>query len=201
MAARSAPDPLDVPGLQPVDDAAFTEADVSRLPDNGCRYEIFDGSLLVTPPANDTHQDLNMGLASMLRTALRPSGWIVRPEAGVALTDSHKYVPDVAVFFPGTPRTGALYIDAKHVALVVEVASDTTVERDRGVKRDRYAQAGIPMYWQIDYASDVTIHVHSRPEDGSYTELTTVWPGERLGITEPFAFPIDTDEIASEAFA
>lgn len=34
------------------------------------------------------------------------------------------------------------------VALIVEVA-DSTLERDRGVKRIVYARAGIPVYWII----------------------------------------------------
>ena len=35
------------------------------------------------------------------------------------------------------------------VALIVEVA-DSTLERDRGVKRLVYARAGVPVYWIIN---------------------------------------------------
>lgn len=34
--------------------------------------------------------------------------------------------------------------------LVIEITSPLTVERDRGVKRDRYAYFGVPHYWLVD---------------------------------------------------
>jgi Uma2 family endonuclease len=34
--------------------------------------------------------------------------------------------------------------------LIVEVASPATADRDRGIKRERYANYGVPHYWIVD---------------------------------------------------
>lgn len=56
------------------------------------------------------------------------------------------------------------------VALIVEVA-DSTLERDRGVKRKVYARAGIPVYWIINLLESV-LEVYEEPsgptEDADY---------------------------------
>ena len=50
---------------------------------------------------------------------------------------------------------------AQDLALVVEIA-DTTLERDRELKRRIYARAGIPIYWIINLAES-RIEVYSDP--------------------------------------
>jgi len=54
----------------------WTLADLDGLPDDGRRYEIIDGSLLVSPPPSNDHQLLAFELASLLRSA-QPAGYRV----------------------------------------------------------------------------------------------------------------------------
>lgn len=42
---------------------------------------------------------------------------------------------------------------------MVEVASESTAERDRGIKRRRYAHFGVPEYWIIDQTAG-TVEVY-----------------------------------------
>ena len=60
--------------------------------------------------------------------------------------------PDVFVAFgvPGHTRSSYLLWEETVPAFVMEIASASTVERDRVLKRDRYAGLGIREYWQYD---------------------------------------------------
>ena len=45
----------------------LTVEDVARLPDDGHRYEIVDGSLIVSPPPSLRHQFIAARLTELLR--------------------------------------------------------------------------------------------------------------------------------------
>ncbi len=64
--------------------------------------------------------------------------------------------------------------------LVVEIA-ETTLTRDMGTKRARYAAAGIPEYWVVDGARSV-VHVHREPIDCDYALIHTARFGEPLAV-------------------
>ena len=44
----------------------YTEADLDQMPDDGNRYEIIGGDLLVTPPPSTEHQGISAILADLL---------------------------------------------------------------------------------------------------------------------------------------
>src|SRR6478735_1837995 len=50
----------------------WTVEDLETLPDNGLRYELLDGTLLVTPSPTPRHQGAILELAVLLRTACLP---------------------------------------------------------------------------------------------------------------------------------
>ena len=47
----------------------FTVADLDRMPDDGHRYELLDGALVVSPRPANPHQEVAMELAVRLRSA------------------------------------------------------------------------------------------------------------------------------------
>src|SRR5687767_11207830 len=53
-------------------EAWFTADDLDTLPDDGNRYELLDGQLLVTPSPRLRHQAVSLELAVLLRQALPP---------------------------------------------------------------------------------------------------------------------------------
>lgn len=61
--------------LLPGPTGAWTVADLMRLPDDGSRQEIIDGSLLVTPPPSIGHQHVAMRLVGLLNEAAS-SDWV-----------------------------------------------------------------------------------------------------------------------------
>lgn len=160
------------------------EADLDVLPDDGHRYEIVDGSLLVTPPPLDGHQGIGANLLMMLRGAM-PSGWRVLYEIGVRVPGGN-FIPDVVVLKPGSARN-VEWRESADVALVVEIASKPTHVTDRTLKAAKYADAGIPAYWRV--GGDGTVTMHTAPEDGEYTRAQVVRPGETIRVDHPF--PVD----------
>lgn len=152
------------------------------LDEREARYEVIDGVVLVSPPDRFAHADRVMGVASVLRS-LAPAGLsVVGPSYAVYYDPSSPksfVLPDVLV-----ARTEDCGDDGIRVAplLVVEVLSRSTRRRDRGEKRDIYADLGVPHYWLVDPERHAAT-VLRLGENGYDEELVAV--GE-LVVDEPF---------------
>jgi Uma2 family endonuclease len=68
----------------------WTVADLEELPDDGNRYEVVDGQLLVTPSPSLRHQHAAFELAVLLREYLRrePVGQVVIAPAEIVFSES-----------------------------------------------------------------------------------------------------------------
>jgi Uma2 family endonuclease len=129
------------------------------LPDDGRRYEVVDGLLVVSPPPSPWHQVVATALLLQL-TAAAPPDWHVLPELGLPLgTDGR--VPDLSVVStrallgPGAPLPAA-----EHLGLVVEVVSPSSRKTDRFAKPGEYADAGIPLFWRVETEPDLLVVAH-----------------------------------------
>lgn len=166
----------------------WTEADIAGMPENGCRYEIIDGELIVTPPAGWPHQRIGMGLLQQLEKAL-PDGWWCGYKVGLRVA-GQRLVPDLVVLEGEPPDTEEVYAEAE-VALIVEIESRSTKFRDRRDKPLAYASTGIPVYLRVERGPHgPVVQVHSRPANGVYHQTLTVLTDERLELTEPFPFTV-----------
>ena len=68
----------------------WTVADVEALPDDGNRYEILHGELLVTPMPSSRHQDVAGRLYILVALWCRANaGWRVLAPGGVHVSDSN----------------------------------------------------------------------------------------------------------------
>jgi Uma2 family endonuclease len=127
----------------------YTVDDLFDMPDDGNRYEVFGGSLRVSPAPAPNHQIAADALGRILWPAVRPHGAMAITGVAVRTSDEDGPVPDLAVTTADTGRlTGALPCTEVHT--VVEVVSPSTRLMDRSYKRDLYAEAGIPCYWTVE---------------------------------------------------
>lgn len=175
----------------------WAEGEYYFVSDRGRFVELSDGNLEFPPMPTDTHQ-LILG---RLYAAL------------FAFASQHKlgqirFAPLPVRLWPGKIREPDLmFMSAAHVDriekywgvpdLAVEVVSgsQTDVDRDRKVKREEYAQAGIAEYWLVD-PEEKTVEV-LRLEGKTYrdtarlTENDTLtsptFPGFELSLKELFA--------------
>jgi Uma2 family endonuclease len=76
--------------------------------------------------------------------------------------------------------SGNRILQPAEVELAVEVA-ETTLSRDMGMKRMKYAAAGIAHYWVID-GERSRVHVWGEPVNGDYAQIATVRFGEPLAV-------------------
>lgn len=129
----------------------WTRDEVLALPDDGKRYELLDGELLVSPSPSLVHQRAVLALYNRLHPYVDPAGF---GEVGLAPADidllSGQYLqPDLFVgATPSSPRGD--WSDFSIPLLVVEVLSPSTAFHDRNRKRPRYLEAGVAEYWIVD---------------------------------------------------
>jgi len=132
--------------------APLTVRDFWNLPDDGNRWEIIDGAAFMTPTPTIAHQQVLLNLAILFRAHARRRrlGEVLIAPVGVVL-DEHSVVEPDLIFVARAQRT-IVRDKAIHgaPALLVEITSPATASRDRGLKRDRYARAGVGCYWMID---------------------------------------------------
>lgn len=128
----------------------WTRADLTRLPDDGNRYEVLDGALLVTPQASFSHQDAATNLLVLLRGYCREHGIGVAVGPGAVPFGDNELQPDVVVVPVQPPAGEVKWEELPLPILVVEVLSGSTRRRDLGIKRQAYLRIGIPEYWLVD---------------------------------------------------
>lgn len=166
----------------------LTVDDVWAIPDDGHRYELIEGVLIVTPAPGAVHQTCVARMWALLDAAtgpgelvlIAPFDWVAGP--GTLLQ------PDVLVARRAdVAATGNARLERTPL-LVVEVASPSTRMVDRGTKRLAFEAAGVPAYWLVD--PDEPSLTVLRLVDGVYVEEATVRGDERYVGHEPFAVTV-----------
>jgi Uma2 family endonuclease len=125
----------------------FTVADLEDTPDDGRRYELIDGGLLVSPAPGWAHQEAVLALAILLRASCPADMRLVIAPFAVHQDDYNEVQPDLLV---------ARYAELteRHLPraplLAIEVMSPTSRLRDASLKKAFYARLGVPSYWLVD---------------------------------------------------
>ena len=130
----------------------WTAEMLRALPDDGKRYEIVRGGLLVTPAPSFTHQRAMKRLTILLDAYLAPLGRaeVLNAPADIELEADSIVQPDLFVF-PRVPgRRVERSADAGQLILVVEILSPSTARYDRMLKRRLYLDHEIAEYWIVD---------------------------------------------------
>ena len=122
--------------------------DLYNTPDDGNRYEILDGALVMTPAPSRSHQRALLAVAVLLREPAREAGFEVFP-APFAWRIGPGQVPEPDVIVVAPEATTERAVKGAPV-LVVEVLSPTGQRRDLDWKRRIYAQGGASWYWIVD---------------------------------------------------
>lgn len=135
-------------GMASVTVPRFTVDDLDRFPDDGNRYELLDGVLLVTPFPAPVHQIVAGRIAARLWSAVGNAAHIVGPGV-ISLPPHTQLQPDVLVY-PSrfSPTTDWAKVDEHWLA--VEVLSRSSRIYDREFKRDAYFALGVREVWLVD---------------------------------------------------
>lgn len=156
----------------------WSREQVLALPDDGNRYELIDGELLVSPSPRGLHQRAVAGLYDLIGPYVRRLrlGSVGLAPADLDLRSAQVSQPDL--FVVHRKPDGKEPIDWPDYGIpffIAEVTSPSTVRYDRIVKRRRYQLSGVAEYWIID--PDARVVERWRPDDANAAVLdgTIVW--------------------------
>lgn len=173
----------------------YTIEDYYALPEDGQRYELLDGALIVTPWPAIRHQVALSQLSDELKRAC-PTELAVL-QVAVRIRDS-VLIPDLCVVRRAALRSAERDLEPAEVELVVEIVSPSNARIDRVLKPTVYAEAGIPAFWRIELDADGGPELHAHELAGSvYREVARVPSGRRFTTRRPFVVEFDPGELAN----
>jgi Uma2 family endonuclease len=134
----------------------MTAEEYLALADDGFRYQLIDGIVVISPRPSAGHQAVVMEIIRQIRLHLE------RHPLGFLLHDTHVhfrsikagadriYRPDIVFIRSerGRPDAGGVVIAP--VDLIVEIGSPDTWAQDRTTKRADYEEGSTAEYWLID---------------------------------------------------
>lgn len=160
---------------------SLTRADLDLMPDDGHRYELIDGVLVVSPAPRHVHQRTVGNLHLALRQACTDDFEVILAPFDVALSDDTVMQPDLLV----ARRQDFTERDLPTApVLAIEVLSPSTRAFDLLLKKDRFQRAGCSHYWVIDPV--VPAISTWQLENGIYAESGSATGDETLAIDSPF---------------
>jgi Uma2 family endonuclease len=160
----------------------FTVHDLKGMPDDGRRYELIDGELLVSPAPGPRHQTLVYQLHRLLDDTCPADLYVIGAPFAVQTDTSNEVQPDVLVarFAELTDKN----LPAAPV-LAVEVLSSSGRLIDLNLKRAHYQRLGTPSYWVLD--PDVPdLLVLELDAGGQYQEVVRVVGEAVFEAHQPF---------------
>lgn len=128
----------------------------AEIPDDQ-KAEFINGEVIVHSPAKRKHLSVRDNLHELLRAHVRARKLgLVCGEKALCAFPRNDYEPDICFF--AAPKAALIAEDTVKFPvpdLVVEVLSDSTAQRDRGVKFQDYEAHGVREYWIIDPDEEV----------------------------------------------
>jgi len=156
---------------------AWTAERVRAIPDDGNRYELIDGELVVTPAPRYVHQDAILELIRLLDPWLRNAGTakLLMSPADISLGEDEILQPDLFVYRTADGKSLREWKDITSLLLVIEVLSPSTARYDRQLKRRRYQrqQGTRPQYKRLSM-------IHCASFIGSHVQLLYRLPHRRF---------------------
>jgi Uma2 family endonuclease len=148
-------------------------ADLERMPEDGRRYELYDGEVFLVPAPLPRHHIVQILLLEMLRNYAKEHGGLaLGSPLDIVFSDHNVLQPDIVYFTPAR----AHLVDLDRVIrdapdLCIEVLSPSTAATDRGKKMQVFARYGVGEYWIVDPRSE-RIEVH-KLTNGEYLLQTS----------------------------
>jgi Uma2 family endonuclease len=162
----------------------FTVHDLEAIADDGNRYELIDGMLVVTPAPGWSHQEVAATAYVTLRTACPADLRVLIAPFAVQTALDSEVQPDVIVarYADLTPKNLPV-----PPLLAVEVLSRSTALHDRNTKKAHYELMGVPSYWLLDPAEPGHLTAFELGSDGRYVEVADIAGDAVFHAEQPFA--------------
>ena len=160
----------------------WTVDDLDQLPDDGLRYELVDGVLLVSPSPLARHQVALSALLVQLGNAAPAHLRVLPAPLDITFSRTRLLQPDIVVLHQDQltgPKVHGIPL------LAVEVLSPSTRATDLTLKRHVFEEAGVPSYWLLD--PEVPALSVMELVDGAYRDVAHVQGEEAYDAVLPYA--------------
>jgi Uma2 family endonuclease len=164
----------------------WTVDDLAALPDDGFRYELVDGVLLVSAAPVPAHQRAARGIFVLLHDTAPDDVEVFFAPLDFQPTRRRSLEPDVLVV--RTVDVGEKNI-TEPLLLAVEVLSPGTRAVDLTLKRHVYEESGVPSYWLVD-PQVPSVTVLELDAGGHYIEVATAQGDTPVTVERPFPLTI-----------
>jgi Uma2 family endonuclease len=171
----------------------WTVDDLAQLPDDGRRYELFDGELVVSPAPFPLHQRSVAAFYRLLYASCPPDLEVLFSPIDFQPTKKRSFEPDLLVARRADVQPMAVLTAPP--LLTVEVISRSSRKIDRERKRDMYATSGVDNYWIFDPEDPEFVAL--RRDGQKYLEIGTAKDDERFLVERPYPVEICPAEIAA----
>jgi Uma2 family endonuclease len=168
----------------------LTAADLETMPDDGHRYELIDGSLIVTPSPAIPHQRVVGNLHVLLRAACTEQLEVMLAPLDVTVSEITVLQPDLLVA-ARTTLAGRKMVGLP--VLAIEVLSPSTRLIDLNLKHAAFERAAVGSYWVVDPEAP-SINAW-RLEDGRYVEQAGAVGDELFRVGRPFPIELRPDDL------
>jgi Uma2 family endonuclease len=177
----------------------LTVDDLERLPDDGHRYELIDGVLVVSPSPVWAHQAAQAALNRLLYAACPSDLRVVGAPFDWRSGQSTLLIPDILVTRLEALRAvpGGRYL-VEPPLLAVEVLSPSTRRFDRLSKQSVYQDAGVASYWLVDPAPEAPSLTALELSGGRYVEVAQIRGGDSWTAERPFAVTVRPEDLLAD---
>lgn len=171
----------------------FTVGDLESMPDDGRRYELLDGVLLVSPAPLRRHQRVCGRLFMVLEQSCPGTMEVLIAPFAVQPSNSTELQPDLLVAreqdlternLPAAPM------------LAIEVLSPSTALFDLNLKKAAYERMGVVSYWIVD-PLELVLTVFELDPKGNYQQVALVKGAEAFEAQRPYPVRIVPAELVA----
>ena len=166
----------------------YTVDDLDRFPEDGNRYELLDGVLLVTPAPDFAHQLIGARLGHLLMRELEaPARVHVVVPGVISVAPRTQLQPDLLVVPARVPMSRKWHDHTEHW-LAVEIYSPSSRRYDRDFKRDAYHALGVHEVWLVDL-DDLSVEVSRAAGHGRTVRVEITWHIPLLDVDVRISLP------------
>jgi Uma2 family endonuclease len=169
---------------------------VRALPDDGKRYEVIDGVLLVSPAPARPHQSVVSRLHGRLWVYVEKIGQedtLLSSPADISWNPETLVQPDLFVVHPS--EAGGGWEQVKTLLLAIEIVSPASRRTDYIHKRALYQRYGVREYWIVDPERGHVEVWHPGVKTPTVATATLTWHPDPallpLGRAEPEPLTLD----------
>ena len=166
--------------LMEVQGRRVSYADLQQMPEDGRRYELYDGEVFLVPSPLLRHQVVAQRLWRLLDDHASQSGGLaVVSPIDIVFSEYDVVQPDIVFLTAESLRTVSLDAPVRRSPdLAVEVLSPSTASNDRGRKMRMFQWYGVPEYWIVDPVKE-TIEMY-RLAESAYQLAGTFSKGDEM---------------------